>query len=76
MGKPQSEIELLKEISAKISKLSAIIAAESKDEPIKIKIYKKAGMKSEEIGSLLGKTGSAIRHRNAEKRKKGGQNSK
>jgi len=61
MASDESEKELLKEISTKLSSIMGLLAANGKDDKTKILILQKSGMTSEEIGSLMGVSGSAIR---------------
>jgi len=55
----KSSEELLEEISEKLDKIVALIAIQGKEEDAQIRILKKLGMKSEEVGDLLGVKGRA-----------------
>jgi hypothetical protein len=64
-SKPNSpELAVLMSINRKLDeviKLLAVVAVSNKDETIQMKALKAHGLSSEEIGTFLGKGGSAVR---------------
>lgn len=70
MTKQRTELTVLEEISKKLDKLTAVFAAQGKDEGTQIKIYEAAGMTSDEIGRCTGKAAATIRTRKHKRKKK------
>jgi|GEM_PF-1451874 len=53
--------EILEEISTKLDKLSALIICQNENRDVKIRVLTNSGFTSNEIGDLLGLSGSAVR---------------
>jgi hypothetical protein len=59
----RSEIELLAEISAKLDRVVAVVAAQGKDVDTQISLLAWAGCDSSFVGALVGMTAGAVRNR-------------
>lgn len=58
---PRSESELLSEISRKLDRVIAVLAAQGKDREAQIDILSAAGCESAFIGTVVGMSAGAIR---------------
>lgn len=70
----KSEVELLQDISTKLNRVIAVLAAQGKDVKEQILILASAGCDSNFIGAVVGKTGGAVRNYPEWRQATGGQN--
>lgn len=69
----RTEVELLTEISAKLDRVVAVLAAQGKDRATQIDVLSSAGCDSAFIGTLLGITAGAVRkHQSRRKHERDG----
>jgi hypothetical protein len=67
---PSRESALLEEISAKLDRVVAVLAAQGKDKDKQVDILTAAGCDSAFIGTVVGITAGAVRMQQSRKRKK------
>jgi hypothetical protein len=67
------EAEFLLEISAKLDRVIAVLAAQGKDRERQIDILSAAGCESNFIGTVVGMTGSSVRSVQSRRREKAAQ---
>lgn len=67
----RTESELLSEISAKLDRVVAVLAAQGKSRDMQIDILTAAGCDSSFIGTVVGMTGGAVRKYQSRRRRTG-----
>ena len=67
----RSDVELLAEISSKLDRVVAVLAAQGKDRDAQIDILSGAGCDSAFIGSVVGVTAGAVRTHQSRRRGRG-----
>lgn len=70
--RPRSELELLSEISAKLDRVIAVLAAQGKDRDTQVAILAAAGCESTFVGRIVGITPGAVRNLPGWRRSLGG----
>ena len=71
-SRPKSELELLAEISTKLDRVVAVLAAQGKDRNTQVAILASANCNSDFIGTVVGLTAGAVRKLPGWRRGQGG----